>query len=215
MRLCNTIIGIHGYLGSFKTDTAVLLAYLCSEDGYEVMSNQPLNEPFFPKETTHKLDMDMIRRYAIIGEPLPYEKLFILGDEWQQVMDARRSMDNDELVNTYFIMQTRKRGVIMVYVTSLRGMSDLRLRDNTNLIIKTYKRHRMGGDICYEDMCMRPHYADWYIINVAANRGVHKYWKNPELGFELYDSKYIISPISHLSEKDMQEIVTAIKKGLS
>jgi len=75
------IIGIHGYLGSFKTTTAVALAKLSYDNGYTVMSNQPLNFPYV------KLDMDMIRRYAIIGEQLPYERLFILGDEWQQVMD--------------------------------------------------------------------------------------------------------------------------------
>ena len=160
------------------------------------------------------LDMDMIRRYAIIGEQLPYKKLFILGDEWQQVMDARRSMDGDELINTYFIMQTRKRGIILDYCTSLRGMSELRLRDNTNIIIKCYKRHKQGGQICYTDWCIRPHYCEWYIINVAAGKGVHRYFKNPELIFPMYDTNYIISPISHLSEKDMHDITSAIKKSL-
>jgi hypothetical protein len=160
------------------------------------------------------LDMDMIRRYAIIGEQLPYKKLFILGDEWQQVMDARRSMDGDELINTYFIMQTRKRGIILDYCTSLRGMSELRLRDNTNIIIKCYKRHKKGGAICYTDWCLNPHYCEWYIINVAAGKGVHRYFKNPELIFPMYDTNYIISPISHLSEKDMHEITSAIRKSI-
>jgi hypothetical protein len=201
------IIGIHGYLGSFKTTTAVALAKLSYDNGYTVMSNQPLNFPYV------KLDMDMIRRYAIIGEQLPYEKLFILGDEWQQVMDSRRSMDGDELMNTYFIAQTRKRGVKLCYIAPQRGMSDLRLRENTNVIFKCYKRHKETKKICFNDECDRPHYAEWYIINVQAGKGKHCYLKNPEVVYSLFDTHHIISPISHLSENEMKQIITAIKTG--
>ena len=216
-----------------------MLGFVAEQDNYTIMSNQPLNygiclecnmifktqeiwelhqkihdalRKFFTKWV--KLDMDMIRRYAIIGEPLPYNKLYILGDEWQQVMDARRSMDGDELVNTYFVAQTRKRRIILAYCTSLRGMNDLRLRDNTNLIIKCYKRHKDNKNICYNDYCMKPHFCEWYIINVSAGKGVHRYWNNPEIAFPMYDTDYIISPISHLSEKDMQEVMNAIKDSL-
>lgn len=203
------IIGIHGYLGSMKTVTGVALAKLAQESGYTIVSNQPLNFDYI------RLDMDLLRRYTILGEPLPYgDKVFILGDEWQQVMDARRSMDGDELINTYLVAQTRKRGIKFAYITSLRGMNDLRLRDNTNIIFKCFKRHKIGGAICYNDECDNPHYADWYIINVAAGKGVHRTFKNPEIVYKLFDTKHIISPIAHLNEKEMQEIVKAIKVGL-
>jgi hypothetical protein len=205
------IVGIHGYLGSFKTTIGVALAELAQESGYVVMSNQPLNREYFPDWV--RLDMDMLRRYTLTGQELPYKKLFILGDEWQQVMDSRRSMGDDELLNSYLIMQTRKRGMFLCYITSLRGMNDIRLRDNTNIIIKTYKRHRIGGNICYDDYCTRPHYADMYVINKEAGKGNHKYLKNPEIIFPMFDTSHIISPISHLSERDMKEIMDVINKA--
>jgi hypothetical protein len=203
------IIGIHGYLGSMKTTTATILAELAKESGYTILSNQPLSFPYI------KLDMDMLRVYAILGRDLPWPKVFIFGDEWQQVMDARRSMDGDELINTYMIAQTRKRGIKLCYITSLRGMNDLRLRDNTNIIFKCYKCHKTvdpmtgsvhKGNICYDDECEKPHCADWYIINVAAGRGVHRTLYNPEIAFKLFDTKYIISPIAHLNEQDIAAI---------
>lgn len=206
------IIGIHGYLGSYKTVTGVALAYLAQESGYTIMSNQPLLPPYFP--SYERLDMDMIRRYAIIGEQLPYTKLFILGDEWQQIMDARRSMYGDEIENTYFIAQTRKRGIKFTYITTMRGMSDVRLRDNTNIIFKCYKKHKETDSVCYNDECNRPHYAEWYIINVQAGKGVHRYFKNPEIIYPMYDTHHIISQLSSLSEKDMQEVMTAIKQSM-
>jgi len=107
-------------MGSGKTTAAVALA--CEEqknDGRRVISNNHLNMDY-----TH-FDIAWFLEHLADHE---MEDCVLVLDEMYQLMDSRSSQTKLNKLLTYFVVQTRKRGVDLYVCTHFLDHVDLRLR---------------------------------------------------------------------------------------
>src|SRR5690606_23431888 len=112
------IIGINGDIGSGKTILAVYFAFKLKKKGYRIMSNVPITFPDGTKsEPVDVRNLDKLDHCVIIL------------DEAHIFLDSRRSASKGNLTTSYFILQTRKRGIIFIYTAQLGSSVDKRLRN--------------------------------------------------------------------------------------
>lgn len=114
------LTSLEGVQGTGKTTMAVALAYdEWKKNGTKVISNLHLNFPythfniewFLENLTTHEM-----------------EDCTLILDEMYQIADSRSSATKLNKLMTYFIVQTRKRGVDVYLCTHHIGNIDLRVR---------------------------------------------------------------------------------------
>lgn len=113
-----------GNLGSGKTLSMVYHGYKEFLKGRKIYSNFNLD---FEHE---KLTFKMIKDYVKTSNQL--KNCVLLLDELHILIDSRSSFKNKLL--TYFILQTRKRGVDLYGTTQFFGQVDVRLRNACNKI---------------------------------------------------------------------------------
>jgi len=113
------ITAIIGPMGCGKTITAVWLAYQHHKRGWEVYSNVKLP---FSEDIFTVFDLEEIR------------KALVLLDDAIAWLDSRMSFRNTAI--TWILLQARKRELEIVYTSQVETGVDLRLRMNTNLIIR-------------------------------------------------------------------------------
>lgn len=174
------IVGIVGKIGSGKT---LFMTFLMKK--YKEYDSQKKIYSNYKTKISDIITFDVIKKYAEDNNPL---KNCVLGiDEIQTFLDCRNSLKNT--ISSYFILQTRKRNVFLLYTTQQFFNVDKRLRNNTDYLFSVKKiTHRenknkfiirveiiknLGGD-CLEE----------------TNRVF--YLKNPEKYFNLYDTYEII-----------------------
>lgn len=120
------IIGIVGRMGSGKTLLMTYLSYKAFMSGQAIFSNYRLT---YPHKIITKKD---ILSYAEKKSSL--ENCVLLIDECQIMLDCRNFQKNSMI--TFFLLQTRKRGVDLIYTTQQFFNVDKRLRENTDYIIE-------------------------------------------------------------------------------
>jgi len=126
------IVGYVGNMGSGKTLSMVKEAFNLFNKGYTIYSNIKLNFP-------HKvLDMEEILSYA--NEDKSFHKAVFLIDEAHIFIDSRRSASKRSLLMTYFITQTRKKDVTLLYTTQNIGQVEKRLRQQTDIICECFSK---------------------------------------------------------------------------
>jgi ABC-type uncharacterized transport system ATPase subunit len=121
------IVGIIGKMGSGKTLTMTLLAYIMQQSGKNIRTNFNIN---FPHQIMTKAD---ITNYGK-GQGQEIQNTVLCLDEVQTILDCRTS--NKNRVMTYFILQTRKRGVDILYTSQQFFNVEKRLRENTNILLE-------------------------------------------------------------------------------
>ncbi len=114
------IVSLEGVQGTGKTTMAIALAFEESKKtGKKVISNQHLNYEYtqFSLEwfLNHLADHEL-------------EDCILLLDEMYQIADSRSSQSKLNKLFTYFIVQTRKRGVDLYQCTHHIDHIDVRLR---------------------------------------------------------------------------------------
>lgn len=183
------IIALNGIIGSGKTLTMTYLGYKQYKKGSDIVSNYRLN---FPHKIVTKQD---IENYAKSDTQL--KNCTFLFDEAHIFLDCRTSAKN--IVNTYFILQSRKRGVDIYYSTQYFGQVDKRLRDQTDLVfectaIKKSKKVKTGNKTTTVKLLKA------IKIDVFRHKGqgvLEKLKKfvirNPEKLFKLYNTYEIIN----------------------
>lgn len=121
------ILAFVGTVGSGKTLSAVYECYQYYKRlGYTVYSNIGLNFPHV-KLTRKVLDQ-------LIKEKKGLQNAVLLMDEIHISVDSRSSMSKRNKAISYFILQTRKRNVRLLYTTQHLHQVDKRLRDTTDII---------------------------------------------------------------------------------
>jgi hypothetical protein len=126
------IIGVVGSFGHGKTLIISNIAkYDLDKHKRKIYANFKLNFDYEP------ISLDKILSCVENNEQL--SNCDICLDEVYLLMDSR-AHDKLNQIFSYFIMQTRKRDVNLVYSSQLYGMVDLRLRDLASLIIICVKR---------------------------------------------------------------------------
>lgn len=114
------IVTMEGVMGSGKTTAAVALAYEeFKNNGKKVISNTHLNFDY-----TH-LDLAWFVEHVVDAE---LEDCVLILDEMYQIADSRSSQTKLNKLFTYFVVQTRKRGVDLYICTHHLDHIDLRIR---------------------------------------------------------------------------------------
>lgn len=95
--------------------------------GHTVYSNYKLNFPYVPL-TFGKLQKMIENREELQDAVLVLDELYIH-------IDSRNSMKKRNKIMSYFILQTRKRNVRLLYTTQHLAQVEKRLRDTTDIIV--------------------------------------------------------------------------------
>lgn len=118
----NLVIGFKGYKGSGKTLAMTLFLYLEYKKGKKIYTNYPVNFPHEYIDVQKLVDLDEQIQNAVIAI-----------DELHMICDSRRSSSKQNMLMSYFVLQSRHRSVNFYYTTQLDGQIDVRIRDNTDI----------------------------------------------------------------------------------
>lgn len=118
----NLVVGIKGIKGSGKTLLMTWLLYKEFLKGKRVYTNY---EVFFPHE--------IIDIQKMVTLNIDLQNAVIGIDELHMICDSRRSGKKQNILMTYFVLQSRHRSVNFYYSTQHDGQVDKRIRDNTDV----------------------------------------------------------------------------------
>src|SRR3990167_10034815 len=121
------LISIEGPMGSGKTLTTTMLGLDAHLDGRTVYANYHLEFPYRP------FNEDIF--YELNENNFQLNDCLILADEGYLLADARRSSAKQNLAFAYYVVQTRKRKVDMVFATHKFDRLDKRVRDAVTMRI--------------------------------------------------------------------------------
>ncbi len=121
------ILGFIGTVGSGKTLSMTIQAYNYHKAGFNIYSNYHLAFPH-TKLTKKKFD-------ELIEDKEQLQDCVLLLDELHIWLDSRSSGKTKNKAITYFILQTRKRNVRLLFSTQHFHQVDKRLRDTTDVLV--------------------------------------------------------------------------------
>jgi hypothetical protein len=181
------MIGIIGRMRSGKTLLQSILAdYLRKKTELELHANYPLKNSSEVKTTK-----DIWRLNNCI---------FCFDEIWM-TMDSRFWKDNASL--SYWIMQTRKRGVMVFYTAQHRSEIEKRVRLATDLFIFC-EHKKINNKNAHKYTFLEPDLMneDKFLI------GRSYLLLNPEIWYSLYDSFKLMWPITYvkMSENEIKQI---------
>jgi hypothetical protein len=206
------ITGILGNRGSGKTLTAVIYAYHKYLDGYTIYSNIKLNFPYIP------YDIDMLLDFAESGKYFG-ETLFLI-DEVHILFDSRTSGKSRNRIFSYFLNQSSKNALDIIYTTQFSRQAEIRLRLNTEVVITCNARSIVYKSANSNPIILpnyRPKKTDFKCITYIRTRTIkfsdtgydteimRTYLGNPY--FKLYDTREVVK-----IERDKFERETLKKK---
>jgi len=126
------MVGITGGLGSGKTAIAVNFIVDDYNNGFKVYSNTPLKKIEYELLTIEKIE-EMLNNETQLNNVI----LFI--DELPVWVDCRRSSSYENLIISYLILQSRKRGCHVYYTAQDFDLGDVRVYDYTTLKVSMEK----------------------------------------------------------------------------
>lgn len=118
----NLVVGIKGLKAGGKTLVLTWLLYREYLLGKKIYTNYDV---FFPHEiidVQKMVTLNIELQNAVIGI-----------DELHMICDSRRSGKKQNILMTYFILQSRHRSVNFYYTTQFDGQVDKRIRENTDV----------------------------------------------------------------------------------
>jgi len=126
------IIGYIGTRGRGKTLSMVREAYEHYKKGYEVYSNIKLSKKYFK----HYNLISLKEIIEWVKGDIQFKKAVFLLDEVHVYIDSRSGMSKKNVILSYFVLQTRKRDVRVLYTTQFIDQVDKRLRQPTEVIVQ-------------------------------------------------------------------------------
>jgi len=171
------IIGIYGLKGSGKTLFMCILLYL--EYFYlksKILSNMWFKFPHEIIDANKLVELDESLKNSAIGI-----------DELHMIADSRRSGARQNLLLSYFVLQSRHRSVNFYFTDQFEHQVDKRVRENTDIKIICENLHiDSDGDgiddtfrIIIQDLREFP--PKYYVTVICATKF-----------FEMYDTDYLI-----------------------
>ena len=118
----NLVVGIKGLKASGKTLVLTWLLFREYLMGKKVYVNYRV---FFPHE--------LIDVQKMVTLNIELQNAVIGIDELHMICDSRRSGKKQNILMTYFILQSRHRSVNFYYTTQFDGQVDKRIRENTDV----------------------------------------------------------------------------------
>lgn len=165
------IIAITGSMGSGKTLLATIFAHKYFSEGSTVYANYGLSFKHEP-----------LRMEDISNCDFDFNNALLVIDEIHLFMDSRQSMTKNSRIISYFITQSRKRNLILVYTTQQSGQVDKRLRSNTDYFIKC---ENLSPPNAKKDVYIR-----WTINDMEQHKMSFIFKADPY--FELYDTHQVV-----------------------
>ncbi len=120
----NLVVGLKGLKGSGKTMIMSLLLYLEYKKGKKIYTNYRVNFEHEILDVEKLVNLDVELQNSVIGL-----------DELHMICDARRAGKKQNLLMSYFILQSRHRSVNLYYTTQFDRQVDIRIRENTDINI--------------------------------------------------------------------------------
>ena len=165
-------------MGSGKTLSMVRQAYMLYKMGKTVYSNFDLQFPH--KNFTLKELMD----YSKDGTTF-YDAVFLI-DEAHIFIDSRSSFSAKNKVLSYFITQTRKKDVYLMYTTQHFMQVDKRLRQNTDVFVECHSKKARDGDQYTMNI--------YHIIRMDGTEDRVFLYRSKDF-YSLYDTREVVKPI--------------------
>lgn len=171
------IVGFIGDIGQGKTCSMVAYAYAMHKKGYEIYANFRLNFPF-----RYLTLADILRYYE---EETAFKNTIFLIDEIHMLIDSRTAMTRRNMIISYFILQTRKKGVILMWTSQHYHQVEKRLRASTDAFVECYHKSKSGQSFVLN------------IFNIVKTNRIitKKIMFNPVPIYDLYNTYEIIKPI--------------------
>lgn len=136
-------------MGSGKTLSMIRQAYYYWKQGYKIYANIHLKG--IPYHTLKLKDI-----LLMASKNIEHEKSCFLLDEAHIFIDARTSAMKRNRIISYWLLQTRKKSISLLYTTQYSHQIDKRLRSATSLMIechsKIYNGEHMTLNKCYKFM---------------------------------------------------------------
>jgi len=120
----NLVVGIKGLKGSGKTLVMTMLLLMEYLKGKKIYTNYKV---FFPHE--------IIDVKKLVELDVELENCVIGIDELHMICDARRHGKDQNLLMSYFVLQSRHRSVNFYYTTQFERQVDVRIIENTDINI--------------------------------------------------------------------------------
>lgn len=174
------IIGYTGKRGSGKTLTMTKDLYNYHKQGFKVYSNYNLN--FAEQITTEEL-------HKITREDFKFSDCVIAIDEIQIIFDSSRYMAKENKNFSNFVQQIRKRNIILLYSTQFIKRTDVRIRENTDIIVRPNYNEKY--DICdsvYYDVTENEEILIFGESGFGSMSGTRVIFSASDV-FDLYDTK--------------------------
>ena len=118
----NLVVGIKGLKGSGKTLFMTILLYQEYLKGKKIFTNYKIHFPHEIIDVNKMVELDIELKNSAIGL-----------DELHMICDARRSGKKQNILMSYFILQSRHRSVNFYYTTQFDRQVDARIRENTDI----------------------------------------------------------------------------------
>lgn len=171
------IIAILGLKGSGKTLFMCILLYI----EWKILHSKVLSNLWF--NFPHEI-IDA-KRLVELDESLKNSAIAI--DELHMIADSRRSGAKQNLLMSYFVLQSRHRSVNVYFTDQFEHQYDRRIRDNTDIKIITENLHIDSDGDGLEDLFriivqdLRQFPVKYYITTIYAGKF-----------FGMYDTDYLI-----------------------
>jgi len=118
----NLVVGIKGLKGSGKTLLMTIYLYKEYLSGKKIYTNYKVNFPHEIIDVKKMIELDIELKNSAIGI-----------DEIHMICDARRSGRKQNILMSYFVLQSRHRSVNLYYTTQFDRQVDARIRENTDI----------------------------------------------------------------------------------
>lgn len=197
------IVGLTGTLGNAKTLTTVFLAkyWLSITDINYVVSN------FDTEFTTHKVNNP--KELDEISEEFKdqgIEAIYLLDEIWAW-MNSRKSGENDLM--TEIVLNSRKRGAVVIWTSQRKGLVDLNLTENTDYYASCQHIKKQYA----------PYDHDTAIIQMVKNTEPptlgRKFIYNAEPYYGLYDTDEEVSTVDDVEqyEDQIEDLKNRVSSG--
>jgi len=187
----NLVVGLKGLKGSGKTLVMTLFLY------YEwrmfkkkIYTNFKVSFPHEILDINKLIKLDTELQNAVIGLT-----------ELHMICDARRSGKKQNIQMSYFVLQSRHRGVNFYYDTQFNRQIDIRIRENTDINV-----------VC-ENLCIDSDgdgFNDLFRIIIQDKRIIPiSFIEKIVYGrpfFDVYDTNYIVDPFTMVEINKLKSV---------
>lgn len=193
------IIGLLGNLGRGKTLT---MTFLLAKFKYETKIDNVVTN-YETDFTTHQIKNE--KELDEISQRDDFEAIYGLDEIWAW-MNARETQENFNMVE--FVLNSRKRGGIIIYSTQSDRQVDPILVDNTDYLSVPYHRKKEETNYDYDIV-------EILFIEKETYSIVNRYVINAEMYYNTYDTSEEISSVADTDKYDdlMVEIGLGIMNG--